>query len=492
MLIKEIILYVRARSVLATFTACVLMVALGVINLRHELGLATAIPLYMLVVLLIAWRMNFLTAAIVSVCATLCLDFFFSPPLLTLRVSSPSNILALVTFGCTSLLVNRLSQKISRTDLALQRHDEQQRALYELSQGMLLLDWRDSVGIHLCMLVQECFFLDGAGLLEAQEGRFAWTGDAEDSSASLQASLLADRDLDLESRHEAIRVLRSGTRPIGTVLLRGSLIDPLMASAIGTLLASALERARALKAEVVAESEKLSEQLRSAVLDGLAHAVKTPLTTISVSSAGLAEIGGLTPIQRELVELIEGQAARLSSLTGKLLRTSRLDVGEMKLHRRPLELRALLQSAMDDLGAEFDAERLQADFEEGLVIEGDRELLSMALAQVLENAQKYSPAGSVVVLSAKADHDSIILSIHNDGSYVPVEERALIFRRFYRSHDVEHRAPGTGIGLSVALRAVEAHGGELWVESERDTGTTFYISLPAQGEASDARLSTNR
>ena len=132
MLIKEIILYVRARSVLATLTACALMVGLGAINLRHELGLATAIPLYMLVVLLVAWRMNFLTAAIVSVCATLCLDFFFTPPLLTLRVSSPTNVLALVTFGCISLLVNRLSQKISRTDLALQRHDEQQRAIYEL------------------------------------------------------------------------------------------------------------------------------------------------------------------------------------------------------------------------------------------------------------------------------------------------------------------------------------------------------------------------
>jgi two-component system, OmpR family, sensor histidine kinase KdpD len=492
MLIKEIILYVRARSVLATFAACALMVILGVINLRHELGLATAIPLYMLVVLLIAWRMNFLTAAIVSICATLCLDFFFTPPLLTLRVASPSNVLAIVSFGCVSLLVNRLSLRVSRTDLALQRHDEQQRALYELSQGMLLLDWRDSVGMHLCMLVQECFFLDGAGLLEADEGRFAWTGDAEASSEPLRASLLADHDLDLEDRQEAIRVLRSGTRPIGAVLLRGKLIDPLTASAIGTLLSSALERARALKAEVVAESEKLSEQLRSAVLDGLAHAVKTPLTTISVSSAGLAEIGGLTPIQRDLVNLIEGQAARLSSLTGKLLRTSRLDVGEMKLNRRPLDLRTLLQLATDDLGAEFDAERLQANFEEGLTIEGDRDLLSMALAQILENALKYSPAGSAIVLSGKAGYRSVILSIHNDGSYIPVEERALIFRRFYRSHDVEHRAPGTGIGLSVALRAVEAHGGELWVESERDTGTTFYISLPARGEASDTRLSTDR
>ena len=492
MLIKEIILYVRARSVLATLAACALMVVLGAVNIRHELGLATAIPLYMLVVLLVAWRMSFRDAAIVSVCATLCLDFFFTPPLLTLRVSSPTNVLALITFGCISLLVNRLSQRISQTDLALQRHDEQQRALYELSQRMLLLDWRGSVGMHLCMLVQECFFLDGVGLLEAQEERFAWTGDAEGSSDALRVSLLADRDLDLEINHEAIRVLRSGTRPIGAVLLRGSLIDPLTASAISTLLASALERARALKAEVVAESEKLSEQLRAAVLDGLAHAVKTPLTTIAVSSAGLIEIGGLTPIQKELVELIEGQAGRLSSLTGKLLRTSRLDVGEMKLHRKPLELQTLLQSAIGDLGAEFDADRLQANFEDGLAIEGDRELLSMALAQILENAQKYSSAGSAIVLSAKGGHGSVILSIHNDGSYIPVEERALIFRRFYRSHDVEHRAPGTGIGLSVALRAVEAHGGELWVESERDTGTTFYISLPAQGEASDARLGTDR
>jgi two-component system, OmpR family, sensor histidine kinase KdpD len=113
-----------------------------------------------------------------------------------------------------------------------------------------------------------------------------------------------------------------------------------------------------------------------------------------------------------------------------------------------------------------------------LKVRGDRDLLSMALVQYLDNAAKYSFAGSEVKVAAWESHSEVMISVHNFGPPIPLSDRERIFQRFYRSEVTMHRAPGTGVGLSAVKMAAEAHKGHVWVISSANEGTTFYMSLP--------------
>ena len=118
-----------------------------------------------------------------------------------------------------------------------------------------------------------------------------------------------------------------------------------------------------------------------------------------------------------------------------------------------------------------------------LSVRGDRELLSMALTQYLDNAAKYSFAGTQVKVAAWESHAEVLISVHNFGPPIPLSDRELVFQRFFRSEGTMHRAPGTGIGLSAVKMAAEAHEGHVWVISNENEGTTFFMSLPQLGGA---------
>jgi len=108
----------------------------------------------------------------------------------------------------------------------------------------------------------------------------------------------------------------------------------------------------------------------------------------------------------------------------------------------------------------------------------DARLLEMALLQMLDNASKYGSPGSPITVCAKATDAEVVFNVRNEGSFVAPEERLRIFQRFYRSPGSQHKAPGTGIGLSVTKRIAEAHTGRVWVESDSEAGTTFSFALP--------------
>jgi two-component system sensor histidine kinase KdpD len=105
-------------------------------------------------------------------------------------------------------------------------------------------------------------------------------------------------------------------------------------------------------------------------------------------------------------------------------------------------------------------------------------LLQMAVLQVLDNASKYSSPASPITLRAISSDTEVVMSVKNEGSFIPPEERLRIFQRFYRSPGSQHKASGTGIGLSVVKRIAEAHRGRVWVESDPETGTAMFFSLP--------------
>lgn len=109
----------------------------------------------------------------------------------------------------------------------------------------------------------------------------------------------------------------------------------------------------------------------------------------------------------------------------------------------------------------------------------DGRLLKLALLELVDNASKYADPETPITLRASLIGPDVTFSVQNEGSYIAPDERLRIFRRFYRSPGSQYRAAGTGIGLSFVKRIAEAHSGNVWVESGPETGTTFFLSLPA-------------
>ena len=468
------------RSVVWAVGGCLIVLLTGTLTYRYEHGVVASIPLYMLFTFLAAWQAGFRASVPVVIASTLAFDYFFTEPRLTLRVDSPQDIFAIASFAGASLLASHLSNRISSHATRLRDAETEQKALYDLSQSLLFLDWNAPKGDEICHLCKRTFHLKGAALWLRDDSQFYYAGESGDAYDSLLASFRARRDSDLHVRSEHIRVLRFGNREIGSLYVRGE-IEPLTVDAIGALLATHLERAKALRAEVKAASQAVSERLRTAVLDSLAHAVKTPLTTIMVASSGLKEIGGLSPMQDELTTVVQEQANYLATLTDKLLRTAKLEDNEIVVRKHPASIASIVTSVLDELQSEYDVERIHTSFPhtiEPLLIDAD--LMRMATVQLLENALKYSPGNSIVQLSAEQQPLSLEMSIHNEGTFIPPEERSLVFERYYRSPTVEHRASGTGIGLSVTKQSVEAHGGRIWIDSDHSRGTTFHITIPLE------------
>ena len=474
--------HARSRSAALVLFASAFLICFGMVA-NHYLNLAATISIYLFITLAIAAKAGFVEASIVSVVATLCLEYYFAPPLFSFRVDRPENWTALATFGGISLMVSRLSHQARRHQVMLERQSIEQKALYELCRDMLLLDWKQSPARQLCVLIKRSFPLQGVALWNAYEDALSCFGETPNAEDTTKAVYFNERNYDDASNQTSFRVLYFGTRAVGALMLYRHSIDSLNVNSIASITAMAIERTRSLAVEMNVEAERNSEQLRSALLDGLAHAFKTPLTTITVASSGLLAVEELSARQTGLVELINREAIRLSQLTTRLLRTSRLEPAQFVLHEKVIDVRTLIQGVVAECAFQLNSRHIDVFIAPEITkVRCDPQLLTLALVQIFDNAAKYGSQDSLVRISADCSGSQAVLRIHNQGSYIPPAERNKVFTRFYRSPSMEHRAPGTGLGLSVAKKAVEAHGGKIFIESDVQAGTTFVVTIPAATE----------
>jgi two-component system sensor histidine kinase KdpD len=446
---------------------------------RFHFNLSSATSIHLFLVTAIALRWGFLEASVVSLLSVACLDYFFTQPLFKFYMTDTHDWVALVTFESVALLVSRLSNQVSRHACETEIHRSQLQKLYELSQSVLLLDQRKPVDQQLTNLIQATLQVKGVALWNAYDLHLCTSGICEITDDEVRSTYFTERNEDDALTATSSRVLRSGTRSIGSLVICGHSLDDASINATASLTAVAIERARSFAAESSAEAARQSEQLRSAVLDGLAHAFKTPLTTIRSSSSGLLEMDTLSGAEKRLVALIDQHADHLNDLTTRLLRAARIDNADIKLKREQIDLAQLIQNSIEasaqDLGAH--PIHFQAKLQRSMVW-ADRQLLEMALFQLLDNAAKYGDPDSSITIDVQEEQAETLISIKNEGSFIPPHEREKIFERFYRSPGSDRRALGTGIGLSVVKRITEAHQGRAWVNSGEHTGTTFFLTLP--------------
>jgi len=446
---------------------------------RFHFNLSSATSIHLFLVTAIALRWGFLEASIVSLLSVVCLDYFFTQPLFQFYIADSHDWVALITFESVALLVSRLSNQVSLHARESEMHRSRLQKLYELSQNILLLDHQRPVDQQLARFIQTILQIKGVALWNTHDLHLSTSGICNAPEDELRSACNSKVNEDNPTTEYSQRVLYSGTRPIGSLILFGHSLDAASIKATASLTAVAIERARSFSAESSAEASRQSEQLRSAVLDGLAHAFKTPLTTIRSSSSGLLEMNTLSGTEKKLVVLIDQHAGHLNDLTTHLLSTARIDKGDLKVRREQIDLTQLIQNNIESLSAELNSHPVHIEPRiQRCTVWADRQLLTMALSQLLDNAAKYGAPGASITVDVQQEQVETVISIRNEGSFIPHEEREKVFNRFYRSPGSARMASGTGIGLSVVRRITEAHQGRVWVNSDLLTGTKFFLTLP--------------
>jgi two-component system sensor histidine kinase KdpD len=334
-------------------------------------------------------------------------------------------------------------------------------------------------GQELTSLIQAIFAFESVAIFDndLQEVYRAgeWSDDLQDA---LQNICIFATVSDDPATGISRRPLHIGNLAIGAMMVRGE-ISAKVVTAIASIAAITFDRYHSLANESRTESARQAEQLRTTVLDSLAHAYKTPLTVIAAASEGLLSMGAMSTAQSGLVSLIGEQTALLAQLTTRLLKTARLQASDMTPHAEQVTLMPLIEEVVASLRDQLESVSVRITVApEPLSLLCDRSLLVALLTQYVDNAAKYGVAGSTVTIRALAQPSEVIFSVHSFGPSIPESDFERIFDRYFRSSAASNRVPGTGIGLSVAKRTALAQGGRVWVTSDVQQGTTFYASLP--------------
>jgi two-component system sensor histidine kinase KdpD len=280
--------------------------------------------------------------------------------------------------------------------------------------------------------------------------------------------------------------VRLGGPCLGSLAVTGSdRIAELALQAIAQLVAIALERAKAHEIAARVEATRQNEQLKSTLLDALAHEFKTPLTSIKAAATSLLSRSKLEETQRDLLVVVDEETDRLNNLVNEAIELARVGAGPVTLHRQLCFTDELISSAAAQCRELRDERDLDIKVDPDLpALQVDRRLAELALRQLLSNAFKYSPASSLVQIKAEGKGESIMISVSNVGAGIPKAEQNLIFEKFYRGRDVRASVPGTGMGLAIAREIIEAHGGRLEVRSESGEGARFWLTLPISASSS--------
>lgn len=474
----------------------VLECALGIVAVLLVAALANwtrgllpvATLLYLVIVVPTALLCGFWQAAIVSLSAVLMQAAFTMHERKLDIAVDPANSVTLLVFIVVALIVSRLSARVHEHAMETGRREQQMHNLYEFTRQTLQMNLHMEPGLQLADLIHDIFAVEAVAVFDAdlhevyQAGY--WASDPQELAQNVYYFESSDDDQDTGIGR---RVVRLGAVPVGSLVVRGE-TSPLTNNAIASLIAITFDRYRAFANESRIETERRTEQLRSTVLDSLAHAYKTPLTAIRAAGTGLIEMGKLSPGQAELVSLINEETRALSELTTRLLTTARLDAGEVTLHAEPVNVASMLEEVLLTLKDRLASMKVVVNIqEENLTLECDRNLMTMLLTQYLDNACKYSIYGTTITVRVASTRREAIFSVHSFGPVIPMADRERIFDRYYRSTKSSNRASGTGIGLSVAKRVAQIHSGQVWVTSEEQEGTTFFAAIPMSNGKGSAR-----
>jgi two-component system, OmpR family, sensor histidine kinase KdpD len=444
---------------------------------------------------------GFVAGALGAVAGFLAYDYYFLPPYGTLTVRSPQNWIALVVYVAVVLIVSQVVAQLQRAREQAVRRTEEADRLYGLSQALIGDLTLSQLLTHIVETVQGVFEprwsalvlprnvaeaqLPGGALeVAATAGRRLGDEDVASLTASGQR-----QSLGLAGGGEPRRVsvaLVVSNRPVGMLVLQDvQLVGP-DRSLLGTFAnqaALAVDRARlreqALRARLLEEIDRW----RSALLGAVSHDLRTPLASIKTAVSNLRQPGaGLGPDDRaELLELIELQSDRLARLVTNLLDMTRIEAGALEPRPAAMAIDELVDEALAALSGLLPRDRVVLQAAPDLaLLHVDHVLISQVLANVLENAGRLSPPGSVIRIGARpaprSEGTRIEISVRDEGPGIAGADRNRVFEMFSQNSG----GGRAGLGLTIAKAFVEAHDGHIWFDPDVSSGARVVFTVPCE------------
>jgi len=300
---------------------------------------------------------------------------------------------------------------------------------------------------------------------------------------ALEVTPLAERPLPAPLQEFQLRAMPEAGDPVAFASLRNRLVYAgLLGAFYATLVVGVVYTARALYLQA-----RLS-RLKTDFVSLVSHELRTPLTSIRMFIETLALGRVKDPAQtQEVLELLQRETERLSTLIERVLDWARLESGRQRYRKERLTPQQIIDASLEAFRAQrLDSKiELRCDMPAPLpAVEGDREALAGALLNLLHNAYKYSGGEKRIELRAGLRNGGVDIEVEDHGVGIAKRDRKRVFDRFYRVDNLLTRqTEGSGLGLSISRRIIEAHGGKLTLKSELGKGSTFTIHLPAAKEA---------
>jgi two-component system, OmpR family, sensor histidine kinase KdpD len=442
----------------------------------------------LLVVLAVATARGLAAASVISLAGMLCFNFFFLPPVGRFTIADPENWIALFAFLVTALVASHLSNRAQQQAWQARRSQRETEQLYALSRAILLTEANRPIGLQAAQSIAQIFELPSVTILDSKSASFHRGGAVEmasDERLQLEGAL---HEVARQGRRQAtgdiqILPIALGGNPIGALAVQGiNASDGAIQSTVN-LVAIALERVRTEEAARRAEASRRSEEFKSTLLDAIAHEFKTPLTSIKAAATGLRIAQSqLASDQRELAAIIEEETDRLSQLVTEAFKMAEVDAGRTTPKPSSVHVSDLFHTAKNSFEGRG-GERIQILETHGARIWADRDLIALALRQLIDNALKYSGAHSSIRLDDVAEDSCLVLRVADDGPGIPEPDRDRIFDKFYRRANAS-QTPGTGLGLHIAREIARIHGGDLRIGEGIAKGAIFCLSLPIAKEGS--------
>jgi len=252
-------------------------------------------------------------------------------------------------------------------------------------------------------------------------------------------------------------------------------------AAFANQIASAIERTDLASEAEWAQLQMKTEQMRSSLLSSVSHDLRTPLAVVTGAASSLLEDAIDATTRRELTETILQEALRLNRLVRNLLDMTRLEAGAVRVNKEWQPLEEVVGSALNRMEDALAGRQVVTDLALDLpLVPLDAVLIQQLFVNLLENALKYTPAGSPIEIRAGVRAGGVEIVVADRGPGIPAGEEQRVFDKFYRVSGAQ--GGGVGLGLAICKGIVMAHGGQLFVSNRAGGGAEFHIYLPVDGE----------